>query len=416
MLAALTWPLPALAARADARHAASPRAHAAIVDGMPAQPGTFPWLAAVFHDGPGEAFQCTGTVVAPNVVLTAAHCAEDVRTGRRFSVSGYAVVTGNVNFMQMPRQVLGVSLTVIYPGFNRLVAGGDAALLVLSTPTTAPAIRLASRASDAPRLAAGRYAVMAGWGETFAGGPAPAELLWARTTVRSQRYCRAHARAFLPRQEICTLDAPARQTDACFGDSGGPLLGAVPSTGEVVELGVASHLYSQCLPSSPVVYTRTDLIRNWVGDWIASADYVPGTVSSASAPKKPSASATRPMSVAPGSYVARAPAGQKVTLRVATNGEWITGVDAKARLSCQNGASLPVSLSWRADSVFIYSGSASATLPITPGGPVLGGSASLSARFTAPAGLQGELGIRVEAARRGLGSCSGQLDFTAGRA
>ena len=85
----------------------APRAHASIVGGLPAEPGTFPWLAAVFHEGPGEGFLCTGTVVAPNVILTAAHCAEDVRTGARFSAAGYAVVTGNVDFAASSRQVNG---------------------------------------------------------------------------------------------------------------------------------------------------------------------------------------------------------------------------------------------------------------------------------------------------------------------
>jgi secreted trypsin-like serine protease len=256
------------------------RAHASIVDGTTAEPGSFPWLAVVFHEGAGEDFQCSGTVLAPNVILTAAHCAEDVGSGRRYSASGYAVVTGNVDWTRTPRQILGVSLTVVYPGFKRSNASGDAALLILATPTSAPALALASRRSDAAQLDAGRGAVMAGWGETFAGGPAPSALRWARTALQSPAFCRRHTRAFLSSEEICTLDTPARQTDACFGDSGGPLLGALPGSGELVELGVASHLYSECLASSPVVYTRADLIRIWVQEWLASARYVPGTSTS----------------------------------------------------------------------------------------------------------------------------------------
>jgi putative cofactor-binding repeat protein len=399
---------------AAVRHRGSPAAHAAIVGGMPAEPGTFPWLAAVFHEGPREGFQCTGTVVAPNVVLTAAHCVEDVRTGGRYSARGYAVVTGNVDYTATPRQVLGVFLTVVYPGFDRFDAAGDAALLILSTPTTAPAIALASRPSDSARLAAGRYAVMTGWGETYSGGPSPQELRWARTAVQSPRYCRAHTQLFLAREEMCTLDSPALHTDACFGDSGGPLLGALPGSGEVVELGVASHLYTQCLPSSPAVYTRADLISGWVDDWIASANYLHGTVTSASAPQ-PSAGAARTKPVPPGSYSARTSNGQSLILQVAANGEWITAVGANVRLTCHNGASLPVSLRWPGDAVFIYSGTASANLPIAAGGLVRSGSASLSARRLAPASLQGQLRVRVEPTSRQLGSCVAQLAFTATR-
>jgi secreted trypsin-like serine protease len=389
------------------------RAHSSIVGGMPAEPGSFPWLAAVFHEGPGEAFECSGTVIAPNVILTAAHCVEDVATGRRFSASGYAVVTGNVDWTRTPRQILGVSLTVVYPGFKRSDASGDAALLVLATPTSAPPLALASRAIDGARLAAGRYAVMAGWGETFAGGPAPSELQWARTSVQSAGFCRRHTRTFVASEEICTLDTPAQQTDACFGDSGGPLLGALPGSGEFVELGVASHLYTDCLASSPAVYTRADLIRAWVDDWIASARYVLGTRTSTAPGAQPTAQPARAPAIAPGGYSARPAIGEAVSLEVTANREWLTRLGASALLGCRNGASLPLSLRWPGEAVFIYAGTAKATLAVRPGGVVRGGSADLSVRFLAPASLRGELRIRVQTASRQLGSCSGQLAFTA---
>ena len=56
------------------------RAHAPIVDGRPAEPGRLPWLAYIEDRRGAGTGQCTGTVVAPNLVLTAGHCAEDVHT------------------------------------------------------------------------------------------------------------------------------------------------------------------------------------------------------------------------------------------------------------------------------------------------------------------------------------------------
>jgi secreted trypsin-like serine protease len=391
---------------------ASPRARTSIVNGTTAEPGTFPWLAVIFHEGEGEAFQCTGTVVSPNVVLTAAHCVEDPRTGDRYSASGYFVVTGTVDWTQTPRQVLGVSATVVYPSFNRLDASGDAALLVLSTPTTAPALPLVSTAFDAAFLAPGHHALMAGWGETFPGGPVPHELHWAGTTVQPTRYCRVHTREFVPNAELCTLDSPAHRTVACFGDSGGPLLGALPATGEVVELGVASHLYTDCQPISPVVYTRADLISPWVHDWIASASFLPGTVTPASVTRTV-ANVARSAEATPGIYSSQLAARQAITLHVAGNGEWITEVAATVRLSCRQGASLLVALSWPAEALFISGGAASATLPIAPSGRVSGGTATLGTHFTAQGTLQGQLSIRASGARRRLGSCTGQVSFTA---
>jgi len=396
----------------DAAAARTPAAQMAIVNGAAAEAGTFPWLAVIFHEGEGEGFQCTGTVVSPNVILTAAHCVEDPRTGDRYSASGYYVVTGNTDWTQSTRQVLGVSTTVVYPSFNRLIASGDAALLVLSSPTTAPALPLASHATDAAFLVPGHRALMAGWGETFPGGPVPHELHWAATSVQTTRYCRAHTRVFMPGEELCTLDSPARRSVACFGDSGGPLLGALPSTGEVVELGVASHLYTDCQPVSPVVYTRADLIRTWVRDWIASASYLPGTVTPSSAPPT-DVGASRSAQAAPGVYSAHPASGQAITLHVASNGEWITEISATTRLACRQGATVTASLSWPAEALYISAGAASAVLPVSPGGQLRGGTASLSARFTPQGTLQGQLRIRAAGASRRLGGCSGLLAFIA---
>jgi secreted trypsin-like serine protease len=401
----------ALAAPAVSAAASGPSARAAIVNGAAAEPGTFPWLAVVFHEGEGEAFECTGTVVSPNVILTAAHCVEDPRTGDRYSAGGYLVVTGNVDWTQTPRQVLGVSTTVVYPAFNRLDAAGDAALLVLSTPTTAPSVPLASSATDAAFLAPGRHAVMAGWGETFPRGPVPHELHWAATAVQSTRYCILHTRVFVPAEELCTLDSPAHRTVACFGDSGGPLLGAVAATGEVVELGVASHLYTNCQPISPVVYTRADLISTWVHDWITSASYLPGTITPVSSTRTV-ANVARSTEATPGVYSSQDASGQAITLHVAGNGEWITEVATIVRVSCRRGAAVPLVLSWPDEALFISGGAASAILPVPAGGRLRGGTATLSTHFTAQGALQGLLSVRASSGRR-QSSCTGQLSFTA---
>src|SRR5450631_2144407 len=74
-------------------------AHTAIVGGTAATPGTFPSLAFVLLDeGNGLVQICTGTVVAPNVVMTAAHCVVDPMSGVLNPAAKYAVVTGTVDW------------------------------------------------------------------------------------------------------------------------------------------------------------------------------------------------------------------------------------------------------------------------------------------------------------------------------
>jgi hypothetical protein len=241
------------------------RAHAAVIGGQAAEPGTFPWMAYVL-DMRGEALgQCSGTVVAPNVVLTAAHCAENLLTGIPNDPAGYRVLTGNVDVSSpgATTQVSGVSRVIVCGCFDRHTAVGDVALLELSTPTTAPAIALVRKPSGSAA------AVMAGWGNTyFAEAEEVTHLRWAPTLLQPAGTCEREASPFSPASEICTVGSPAR-TAACNGDSGGPLLEPMPSAvGGMVQIGVASHVYRRCDTTKPSVFTRVDAVSDWVERWV----------------------------------------------------------------------------------------------------------------------------------------------------
>src|ERR1700677_1150071 len=88
----------AAGARGAPRVPPSPSAHAAVIGGQAAAPGTFPWMAYILDLRGDEVGQCSGTVVAPNLVLTAGHCAENMQTGVVNEASGYRVATGNVDW------------------------------------------------------------------------------------------------------------------------------------------------------------------------------------------------------------------------------------------------------------------------------------------------------------------------------
>ena len=236
-----------------------------MVGGQTAKPGTFPWMAYVLDFRGNDAGQCSGTVVAPNLVLTAGHCAEDVQTGALNEASGYQVVTGNVDWdaPETERQVSGVTRVIVCSCFDRRTDVGDVALLQLSTPTTAPVVTLAS----SPR--GGTKAFLAGWGQTYFNQAAQDESLqWAPTVVQHPERCEHEAPPFSLASQICVMDTPSRKTGACHGDSGGPLLLPAPSAaGGMVQVGVADHVYGKCATTSPSVFTSVDAISAWVRDW-----------------------------------------------------------------------------------------------------------------------------------------------------
>ena len=241
----------------------------AIIGGTTAQTGTFPSLAYVVDFQGQLAYQCTGTVIAPSLVLTAGHCAENMQTGVPFSQSGFRVVTGAIDPLQPGDLVSTVLGVIVYPGLERKVDNGDVALLVLSTPTSAPPIALANP-KQAKRLAAGAAATIVGWGETaFEQTTLTEQLQSASTVVQARKWCRRNAPPFFARSEVCTITPPSYATGVCQGDSGGPLLASGPN-GEPIEIGVADHVYGRCSTRHPSVFASVGSIYPWVQTWIAA--------------------------------------------------------------------------------------------------------------------------------------------------
>jgi secreted trypsin-like serine protease len=296
------------------------RAHIAVVGGQSAEPGSFPWMAYVLDVRGDDAGQCSGTVVAPDLVLTAGHCAENMQTGVLNEASGYQVVTGNVdwNAAETERQVSGVTRVIACSCFDRGTDIGDVALLELSTPTSAPAVTFAS----SPR--GGTKALLAGWGKTHYNQEAPVEQLqWAPTVVQPAERCEREAPPFSPASQICVMDTPTRQTGACHGDSGGPLLVAAPSAvGGMVQIGVTDHGYGECATTSPSVFTRVDAISAWVRGWAQALASAPPV--STSLPADTVAAPTLP-GVAGSRSVTRTRNGVSIVLSCDSEGGVCTG-------------------------------------------------------------------------------------------
>jgi secreted trypsin-like serine protease len=255
------------------RPASAPRAHAAIVGGSAASPGALPSLALVSDNlGSGDTAYCTGTVVAANIVLTAAHCLED-DNGALEPASGFTVATGTVDPTDAPSQVSGATQVLIYPGYDRTEDNGDAGLLILSTSTSAPAATLAD-SSDSAYLASGTAVAVAGWGLTNAAATSePATLQWASMGIQEDTYCEVYDDQdnlqFQFNYEFCALGAAGALVSVCHGDSGGPAF-AVPTPGTLVEIGIIDRGDNGCAPSVPSIFTRVDLVQPWVAAQIAA--------------------------------------------------------------------------------------------------------------------------------------------------
>ena len=276
LLTTLCGAILALALCAPTGAAAAAGAQASIVGGQAATIEQFPSLAYIEAGNERSGFACTGTVVAPRVILTAAHCVEDVESGNFTKPGEFAVATGVANPKQaQPDNVFGVVATHVFPSFDPGIVHGDAAVLILSRPTTAPPLALAGPA-EAALYEGGATVAVAGWGVTRAQNrQAPSNMRTTTMTVQGDSACRSKTRGFYKDYsgavQLCLLATPQKTSGTCFGDSGGPAIATRPD-GTPVELAVISVVGPLCSPQSPNVLTRVDYVSTWVNEWIAATE------------------------------------------------------------------------------------------------------------------------------------------------
>ncbi len=244
--------------------AAGPHAHASIVGGSETAAGSWPSVAYVTTDlGDGTSAACTGTVVAPGAVLTAAHCVVDQSRGEITAPEYVTVVTGRRDLDSDAGRDHGVVRVVVHPGYDVASERNDVALLALDSPAAAPPIALAG---DRALTAAGSAAAIAGWGSLDGAATiVPTLLRAAGTTLLSDAQCGRQLRGFDAATMLCAADVTRLLGSTCHGDSGGPLAVAAPD-GTVVQVGITSWGTAACSARVPQVFTRVSAVAGWIAE------------------------------------------------------------------------------------------------------------------------------------------------------
>jgi trypsin len=228
----------AVAGLAAARADGSARAQASVTGGHIANPAAWGFAVAVLEGG---RLVCSGSVIAPTKVVTAAHCV-------RGDPAQLAVVA-NRPILRNPAvgEVIGVAAAAVHPDFP-LTQRHDLAVLTLTHATTARAIALPSPAEPVDTsLAPGSVLPIAGFGRRnpIAFGKPLSGALFA-TSVRVRNSCIRYGPVFSAASMICALGRPIGRLvlnrSACFGDSGGPMVLNTPLGPRLV--GVSSYVIS----------------------------------------------------------------------------------------------------------------------------------------------------------------------------
>lgn len=269
-------------AAAQAQVGSQPDPGGRIVGGKVAAEGAWPWQIVFMEKDRSGRFApiCGGTLIAPQWVLTAAHCVPNWRT------STYQVGYGSNTLNKV--QAVAVTQVIPHADYNSERMDNDIALIKLAAPVTPTnSVRFAALATSGTSRAEslGDRLTVTGFGrasECLTGGRDRAEcrmqdkLQEVEVPVVSAAECNAAneaSGATIGERQICAGYTEGGR-DSCQGDSGGPLVRAT-SDGRWEQVGVVSWGEGCARANRPGVYTRVAAYRDWLAKQMGPSDANP---------------------------------------------------------------------------------------------------------------------------------------------
>ncbi|WP_405568600.1 trypsin-like serine protease [Streptomyces phaeochromogenes] len=226
---------------------ASPSKSPFIIGGGETTIASAPWMVQLGYSDPatGDGYFCGGALVAPNKVLTAAHCVAGLDW-----VGNGAVLAGTTDLDDYATGTpAGVYRQWTHPRYNDATAQNDIAVLTLDRPLEQQWLRLAA-SDDSALYKAGTAATVYGWGLTSGADDATLSTKLKKATLPlvADATCNSAMQAVLGDDEfiegsMTCAGTPATGADEgtnspCNGDSGGPLVVGNKIVG-IVSWGVA---------------------------------------------------------------------------------------------------------------------------------------------------------------------------------
>lgn len=228
-----------------------------ITGGTTASISDFPWQVYIVAGN----VRCGGSIIAPDWILTAAHCTKDA-SNRTFPPSVVTVFAGATN---PPADGVRYEASEVTPNenFNDVTLENDIALIRLKVPiNTANARPIKLVNSDDVSYGATDPGVMSwvtGWGLIHvAPNVFPTTLQKVQLPLITNTQASTVWKSIPP--TVMMAGYLNGNKDACSGDSGGPLV--VPVIDEYKLAGVVSWGSSEC--DTYGAYTRVSLFESWI--------------------------------------------------------------------------------------------------------------------------------------------------------
>ena len=223
-----------------------------IVGGTKVSINSVPWQVALRDKKYYSAF-CGGSILTPNIVITAAHCFQPPEMKKavdREELSKTEVVSGTDDLKKAVRES-NIKGYVQHAGYdpNGPTKAHDIFLIKTKEPMAGKPIKLA----EPGKSYVGYTSFVSGFGTTSEGGTTSTDLLIVKGEILPDSACSVYGSKYDNKTMICAGDLKGGK-DSCQGDSGGPLV--VWDGREYVLVGVVSYGAGCARKGIPGVYTR----------------------------------------------------------------------------------------------------------------------------------------------------------------
>lgn len=208
---------------------------------------------------------CGGSLIAPNVVLSAAHC---VGVSDKVTLGLHSFgVTDPAEFDDI--ETIGIAQSVRHPNYNSNSLENDYWLIRLERSSTLyePVQLDAPGPGDGLELSAGDDLTVMGFGTLSSGGSSSTVLREVEVDYITNAACSQDPYDYSPNEITDTMLCAGRAgKDSCQGDSGGPIV--ANATGTPKQVGIVSWGYGCAASNYPGVYARVSEAYDWIKSYV----------------------------------------------------------------------------------------------------------------------------------------------------
>ncbi|EDV98088.1 trypsin [Drosophila grimshawi] len=235
-------------------HSSGAAINGRIAGGEEADIASYPYQVSVRLETYMLLHICGGSLYAPRVVVTAAHCIK----GRYASY--IRIVAGQNSIADLDEQGVKVTKLIPHSGYNKKTHVNDVGMIITVAPLIySDLVQPIALAVDMPR--AGTHAMVSGWGKRTEQDEAlPAMLRAVEVEIMDTNTCGAQymTKDYTITEEMLCAGFLEGGKDACQGDSGGPL------TVDGVLVGIVSWGVGCAREGFPGVYTSVLHHSEWI--------------------------------------------------------------------------------------------------------------------------------------------------------